>query len=358
MLLALLLFFTSCSTNVEQYCTSDIPCIPTIKAPHERLSQYGLFNGNLNELNPTEGLLPYDLNTPLFSDYARKQRFIYIPVDNSIEILESNILNFPIGTILVKNFFYNVNDQNPLLGRTLIETRLLIRYKDKWIPNAYVWNEEQTDAYLLRTGKTKSMSWIDAKGAQSYVDYRIPSVNDCSTCHRKNGSITQLGPTIRNLNKTYIYQDKEENQLLRWRYQGYFKENIALDDIQKLPVWNDTDSAPINLRARAYLDVNCSHCHNSSGSARNSGLFLGYDQKDPYRIGVCKIPVAAGSGAGGLKYDIVPGKPDSSILLHRINSTEPEVRMPEIGRTLIHEEAVELIRIWIEELNMSSCQME
>lgn len=355
LILVICLLIISCSTSVEQECDSGIPCVPPIQTPFEQLSDYGLFFGELKDLNPVEGMLPYDLNTELFSDYAGKQRFVYLPDETTIEVTDSHEMKFPVGTILVKNFYYNDDDREPSAGRTLLETRLLIRYEEGWKPHTYTWNHKQTGAQLKRTGEVKPINWTDEEGIIRDVEYRIPSVNDCGSCHRKSGRITTLGPNIRNLNKPYSYRDGTENQLIRWRANGFFGVEIKPDELSRLPAWDDPDSGPLHLRARAYLDVNCSSCHNESGSARNSGLFMEYEQEDAYRLGVCKIPVAAGSGGGGLKYGIVPGKPDESILLHRMNSTDPDVRMPEIGRTLIHDEAVDMIREWIQEMDLPPC---
>ena len=90
------------------------------------------------------------------------------------------------------------------------------------------------------------------------------------------------------------------------------------------------------------------------GAARTSGLYLDHAQTEPAKFGVCKAPVATGRGSGGLSYDIVPGMPDMSILMYRISSTEPEIRMPELGRNLVHAEGVALIREWIEQLAPAS----
>lgn len=357
--LKLVIFFclliTSCSTHVEQECHSGVPCIPAFGEPFEQLSDYSLFKDELKDLNPVEGVLPYDLNTILFSDYSTKQRFIYLPEGTSIGTDDPNSLGFPVGTILVKNFFYYKSDLQPSAGRTLIETRLLIRYEEGWSPNTYVWNQDQTGARLKRIGEVTPIDWTDKNGVLRHVNYRIPSVNDCGNCHRKNGEIVPLGPKIKNLNRPYDYRDGTQNQLIKWSQHGFFGETQNPDELQPLPVWNEPDTGPLHLRARAYLDINCSSCHNAGGSARNSGLFLEYEQTDPSRLGVCKIPVAAGSGAGGLKYGIVPGSPDESILLYRMNSSDPDVRMPEIGRTLIHDEAVELISEWIKTMDLPAC---
>ena len=356
LLCACQLIFTSCSTNtVEQGVEPGLPTIPAIHSPHEFLSDYNLFIGEMKHLTPTDRLIPYDLNTQLFTDYAKKQRFAYVPMESKIAITNTNGLTFPVGSILVKNFFYSTDNRTPGSGRTLIETRLLIRYEEGWQPNTYLWNSDQSEAVLLRTGDTRPFSWIDKDGLTRNVSYSIPSVNDCGTCHGKRGNVLPLGPEIKNLNKNYGYADGIENQLARWNSTGFFEELPDPVSMEALPVWDDEESGLVELRARAYLDVNCSSCHSRSGSARSSGLYLTYEEESSERIGICKIPVAAGFVGDGFKYNIVPGKPAQSILVHRMNSTDPNIRMPELGRTLIHEEAVGLIKEWIESMNLPPC---
>jgi hypothetical protein len=106
-------------------------------------------------------------------------------------------------------------------------------------------------------------------------------------------------------------------------------------------------SAPLAQRARAYLDVNCAHCHNPEGPAHTSGLDLSWSQSDPALWGVLKRPVAAGRGSAGFEFSIEPGHPERSILVHRMASDDPGVMMPELGRTLVDERGVALMREWI-----------
>jgi mono/diheme cytochrome c family protein len=110
--------------------------------------------------------------------------------------------------------------------------------------------------------------------------------------------------------------------------------------------WNDSGLG-IDQRARAYLDINCGHCHNPAGPADTSGLFLDIDTLDLRRLGVCKPPVAAGRGSGDLFVAIEPGKPEESIMAYRMASIDPGEAMPELGRSTVHREGVELIRQWI-----------
>ncbi|MDR8390877.1 hypothetical protein NC796_07000 [Aliifodinibius sp. S!AR15-10] len=91
-----------------------------------------------------------------------------------------------------------------------------------------------------------------------------------------------------------------------------------------------------------------------NGSANNSALYLSLEEQDPFRLGVCKSPVGSGAGSGGLRYSILLCQPGKSILVHRMKSIGPEVCMPDIGRPLVHEEAVALIREWIANMECNS----
>lgn len=347
-------FLQSCSTESDSGCDPGIPCIPA-QGPHANLSDYGFFKGDLKQLEPVDALLPYDLNTELFSDYSQKLRMVYIPDNQSVTLQDGDEPGFPVGTVLIKNFFYEHDLQDETKGRTILETRLLIHREEGWTAETYVWNEDQSEAELHRTGAKKAISWNNEKGIPRSVEYVIPTVNDCRNCHGGNKKLTPLGPTLSNLNRSFSYRDGESNQLTKWKQKGFLTENTDPATTPKLPSWDDPASGTLNERARAYLAVNCANCHSPTGSAGNSALFLEYDQEDSFHLGVCKPPVAAGSGAGDLSYNIVPGKPGKSILFYRMNSVKPQVRMPEIGRTLIHEEAVELIREWIEKMDEPVC---
>ena len=117
-----------------------------------------------------------------------------------------------------------------------------------------------------------------------------------------------------------------------------------------MPDWQDAICVGNDQRARAYLDINCGHCHNPAGPASNSGLFLTYEAPTGPAMGIGKGPVAAGRGSGGRMVGIEPGHPDASILLYRMDSNEPGVMMPELARTQRHDAAVELVREWIAEM--------
>lgn len=346
----LFLFINACGTKP---CKNGIqsPCIP-VEKPHAELSDYNLYEGALSDLNPVDGLLPYDLNTQLFSDYAQKQRFVYVPPDSSVAYNDQEVLEFPVGSMLVKNFYYDLDQRDTSSNHVIIETRLLMRKVTGWTAETYAWDEDQNEAFLQQAGDQKEVTWTDQEGLTRNVNFLIPTKNDCKTCHSHNNELFPLGPEVRNLNKSYPYEDGSENQLIKWEEAGILTAKPDLKEAPKVPVWDDSSTGSIEQRARIYLDVNCANCHSQEGSASHSGLFLDYRQDDPFRLGVMKSPVAAGTGSGGLNYSIVPGRPDQSIMVYRMESVHPAERMPEVGRTLVHEEAVELIREWVRKMDV------
>jgi uncharacterized repeat protein (TIGR03806 family) len=312
---------------------------PVGNPPYETLSEYNFFEGELKLLQPKPGVVPYTVNTPLFSNYAEKLRFVSMPEGTKMMYNDTAHFEFPMGTILIKNFFYYADFRKPNQGRRLIETRLLIHEQNGWQAHAYTWNEEQTEAYYDPAGDKKQVSYIQSNGKKIATHYLIPNKNQCKGCHSKGNELVPIGTTARQLH----YQD----QLLTINGMGLIAGMPHGDSIPKLAIWDKPDSGDLNARARAYLDSNCGHCHSSTGPASTSGLFLTIFEKELFRLGVNKSPVAAGRGAGSLQYDIVPGKPDQSILVYRMKTNDPAIAMPEIGREQVHREAVALIEEWI-----------
>lgn len=302
----------------------------TADAP--RLADYGLFDASGA---PAPGVTPYTLNTPLFSDGSEKARFVWMPVGAKAEYRANGALAFPVGTVLIKRFAFAADQRQPGSHVRQIETRLLIHRASGWAALSYV--EQPGGAVLKRAGAKVPVAFIDAKGRAQAIEYGVPNQNQCKTCHQHGEAITPLGPTAGNLN--------DGRQLLQWQASGRLAAMPA-SGLPRLARWDDA-AEPLDARARAYLAVNCGHCHSRSGFASNSGLYLTPDEGEPAHLGVNKRPVAAGRGSGGHEFSILPGQPDRSILLHRMLSSEPGVMMPQFGRALIHEEGVALIRQWI-----------
>jgi uncharacterized repeat protein (TIGR03806 family) len=318
------------------------------KFPYRRLSTYGFFVGEMANLNPDPSLLPYQPASSLFTDYALKSRFAYLPEGEKAEI-EGDELNLPKGTILVKNFYYPADFRKPDGERRIIETRLMIHEEGGWEAYPYLWNESQTDAVLKVVGAEKEVRFVDNTGQEQIINYLVPNKNQCKSCHNKNEALAPLGVQTRHLNHPLNYGQGLKNQLAHWTSLGKL-EGFKGPEAHLAVVNYEDKSQVLNDRAMAYLDINCSHCHRAEGPASTSGLFLTYGQQDPLKLGIYKTPVAAGKGSGSHTYDIVPGDGDASILLHRMNSIEMGVAMPEIGRTSIHKEGVDLIRTWINQM--------
>jgi uncharacterized repeat protein (TIGR03806 family) len=312
-----------------------------------KLSDYGFFKTPINKLVPTDILIPYNLNSALFSDYAFKKRFIKIPKGELARYNPSEVFEFPMGTILVKNFYYADDFAKPEEQWRIIETRLLINEEDVWKPLTYIWNNEQTEAFLDVAGKSVDVQWTHTDGALKDIKYSIPNQNQCKSCHMKDGRVMPIGLTARQLNRPI--EDGNENQLQFFQTSNKLKGLPELSTIPKLADYND-QSQTIDARARGWLEVNCAHCHRPEGPAKTSGLHLMADINNPMKLGVGKAPVAAGKGSGGLLYDIVPGQPNNSILYFRVTSTDPGIMMPELGRSIIHQEGVDLIQQWIKEM--------
>lgn len=333
----------------------------------ERLSEWRLLVQRDGKLAPNAGVTPYDLNSPLFSDYAHKYRAVVLPPGTSIRYGE-DAFEFPVGTVISKTFYYPRADGGAegriavrkVLAQTtgasldlakvrLLETRLLINTSSGWVAIPYVWNAEQTEATLALAGDTLSLELVSDEGREPFA-YLVPDTNQCAGCHaleHHSQKIEPIGIRARHLNKSFTYGKASENQLVHWQKAGLLSGAPDAALAPRNARWDDPDDADVEARARAYLDVNCGHCHRPRGAASTSGLLLHAQETDRVHLGTCKIPIATGRGSGDALFDIVPGAPDQSILLHRMLSTEADVAMPELGRSLVHTEGVALIRDWI-----------
>ena len=314
-------------------------------APAATLDAYHLFRDAAGR-TPNAGVTPYALNAPLFSDYAEKARFVYLPPGAKAAFRAEGVLDLPVGAALVKTFSYPADMRHPEAAVRKVETRLLIHRAEGWVPLTYMWNAAGDVAVLKRAGARTDVGFIDAAGQAVSFSYAVPNVNQCKGCHSLSGALTPIGPKARNLNGEFTYADGRENQLAHWARTGLLTGAPAPAAIPAVARWTDAE-APLNERARAYLDANCGHCHNPAGLASNSGLYLNWEQADPVKRGFGKRPVAAGRGSADLDFDVVPGAPDKSILIHRMASREPGVMMPELGRNLVHQEGLDLIRAYV-----------
>lgn len=305
------------------------------------LSAYRFFT-DLKTRTPAARLFRYTLNTPLFSDYTEKERYLYVPAGQTARYDPAAVLALPVGGAIIKTFGYGEGAAfRPL------ETRVLLHRAGGWVALPYVWNADLSDAVLKRAGTRIPVTFTDPAGRSRTISYAVPNQNQCKGCHDLNGAITPIGPTARNLNR--------DGQLARLVAAAMLDR--APENAPRLARWGDP-AAALGERAAAYLEVNCAHCHNPRGPASNSGLFLDWNQLDPVARGIRKHPVAAGRGSGGRAFSIDPGRPDNSILLYRMQSTDPGIAMPELGRATAHDEAIALLTRWIAEMPDNGSQVK
>lgn len=347
---AVLLLLAACSDSEPVFHETERPL---------RLSDWQLFSVDAAALSPSESSVLFQPNNPLFTDYAHKLRTLWIPAGLSAEIVDSEI-NYPVGTVLSKTFYYpratgsmlSMEDDSGLQSinlseNQLIETRLLVRKSDGWDAFPYVWNDEQTEAFLRVAGASKAITLARQEGGQALdFTYFVPNENQCAGCHvtvHPDGDMHPLGAIAGQLNAPGLEPNPDESALAQMIARGWLPNETSFPEST---AWQDT-GAPLHDRALAYLNMQCGHCHNPNGAADTSGLVLDNSQTLAINRGVCKPPVAAGGGAGNLRYSIVPGAPEQSILLYRMRSEKPDEMMPELGRSLIHEEGIDLISNWI-----------
>ena len=145
---------------------------------------------------------------------------MYIPENKKASFRKDEVFDFPVGSALIKTFYYPIDERNLSLGKKLMETRLLLRKQNGWEAVSYAWNEDQDEAIIKKAGKTILTDWIDFKGESRSVRYRVPNKNQCKECHAKNDAVMPIGPKARNLNKIYDYQDESINQLTCTQERG------------------------------------------------------------------------------------------------------------------------------------------
>lgn len=321
--------------------------------PYTKLSTYAFFTGELKNLNPNTKVLPYEPASSLFTDYASKKRFIWMPngVKSSYDG-DNKSLNFPVGTVLIKNFYYNTIQ--PGNTTKIIETRLMIKKSSGWIFAEYLWNDAQTEAELVTgtdftSGSSKNITFKKDNGDVITTDYRIPSETECLACHKLDNKPIPIGVKPQNLNVSYSYPNGIKNQLQKLVDEGYLQSYPS--NIVSTVNYKDT-SKPIDIRLRSYLDINCAHCHQENARCDYRAIRLSFSQTTALsKIGVCVMadePIDP-----SLERIITPGNPAKSVMHFRLNSINENNRMPLLGRTIVHDEGVDLLKQWINTLTQN-----
>ncbi|HEX3720528.1 MAG TPA: PQQ-dependent sugar dehydrogenase [Verrucomicrobiae bacterium] len=322
---------------------------PPAKTIPKLLSQTGVFR-DLAALEPADFLIPYSVNSPLWSDGAAKQRWMALPGNTKIKFLETGEWEFPPGTVFVKNFAMRLDDLHPEIMRRL-ETRLLVRDINGGVYGAsYRWRPDNSDADLVTSGTNETISIKTADGVREQKWF-FPGRQDCLTCHT-TVSRGVLGVKTRQLNGEFKYPGGlADNQLRTWNHLGLFRTRLDEKRISRMPrlsAVTDVHASP-NLRVRSYLDANCAMCH------RPGGVEAFFDARfdTPLKSqGLINGPVANQMGIAGAKV-VVADNLKKSILIERLRSAGGN-QMPPLARNLVDDAAVALFTKWISSLHATT----
>lgn len=358
-----LAIFISCSDKDGDYVQVSPVTVDLAQVPYPKLSDYKFFEGELKNQIPALNVLPYEPASPLFSDYAHKKRFVWMPQGTKATyVSDSKVLELPVGAALIKTFYYdNVQNVTPVGATRIVETRIMIRKDTGWIFAEYVWNDEQTEAYLDMVGSHTNISWKDENNAIKTVNYRLPNQVQCFTCHKHQEydgtteiqTYIPIGIKPQNLNFSYTYGTETKNQLTKWTEIGYLENNFTYPTAENTVINYNDNTQPLELRVRSYLDSNCSHCHALNRHCYYRPVRFPFSETGGVNgrknMGVC-VDTEDFSFAPAYTKIIKPGSTNRSMLFYRLNTTEESFRMPLHGRTLIHEEGVSMMKEWINSL--------
>lgn len=267
----------------------------------------------------------YAINVPFWSDGAEKDRWLAVPEGGAFEVGEDGDIELPEGSVLIKDF---------RLGDDLVETRILAYHgSDRWTSLSYQWDAEQTDATLVPFGESSVTATWPAG------EWTHPSRGMCRDCHSRAAG-GSLGLELAQLDRAATDPRLGDDQLAGFVGLGLLEEVPA---VTPFPALDDT-TAPLDVRARAFLHVNCSYCHRPNGRGRG-------DQDLRFELpiaetGTCDERPSLGSFDIDGARIIAPGHPERSVLLTRLSIVGDDA-MPPIGRAVVDEEAVALISAWI-----------
>ena len=281
---------------------------------------------------PAEGVLPYGVNAPFWSDGATKERFFAIPDGTSIGLGKDGDFTLPIGSVTMKTF--------SLAGKR-IETRLLVRHDDgEWGGYTYEWNDAGTDATLLPSSLSKRVA------AQTWT---YPARNDCPRCHTAGAGRT-LGLELPQLNGDLVYAstNRISNQLATLDHLGMFEAPLGGTPETLAAYPAPFGPAALDVRARAYLHSNCSGCHRPAGGAGRSTMDLRFGTPLAETNACLAKPIV--DDLGSVENAILtPGAPARSIASLRIHATDAK-RMPPLSRQRVDPDGAALVDAWITSL--------
>jgi uncharacterized repeat protein (TIGR03806 family) len=324
------------------------PAIANAKFPR-KLSETGLFD-SMKDHHPAPGVIPYSVNAPQWIDAAVKQRYVAVPGTSKIKFLEKSIdastWKFEDGSVTVETLSLDMEVGNPA-SRRRIETRMMVKQQNHWLGYSYLWNDAQTDATLVESAGTKLTLTINdpsEPNGKRQQTWRVPSRNECMVCHSRAAAFV-LGLRTVQINKDHDYDGIVDNQLRSLNHIGLFKKSLAKNPNEYSSLPNPYDNtANLDARARAYLDVNCSVCHVTNGGGNARFSLRHYEKIEEIKL-VNEPPMHGTFGLFNARI-IAPGDPFASVMYYRLSKLG-RGRMPHIGSSQPDQKGLDLIHDWI-----------
>jgi len=329
---------------------------PGIPEPPELLSQTGAFD-NFVPMTAMDGLIPYKMKQPFWSDAANKYRWFAVPnngthntADEEIEYAELGEWEWPIGAVWVKHFEMPLDETDPSVVRKL-ETRFIVKGQSGDIYGiTYRWRDDQSDAELLSGARTDTFTVQTANGPRE-IEWYYPSRGECLSCHNEaSGGV--LGPKSTQLNcdQYYPLTGRTANQLTTLTHLGMFDNPPDTNALTQLPqiAAIDDPTATLDLKARTYLDANCSSCHQPG-----TGVQANFDAR--FETSLANSGIVYGEPINNLGIEgsrlVIPGQPERSTLYLRTAAVHESIAMPPLSKNLLDTAGVALLEAWITQMD-------
>ena len=307
-----------------------------------RLSATGAFQ-NLATLTPHPGIVDYDINTPFWSDNAKKRRWFSVPeLSKTIDFSADGNWTFPTRTVWVKHFDLELTNGVPSSSRRL-ETRFLVKSASGIYGLTYKWNAAQTDATLVgEDGADESISIRDGATVRTQV-WRYPSRSECLACHSGVGGFA-AGFNTHQLNRSRDDGDGTPVNQISWLSgMGYFTTPVSSTNGLLAYAHATNTAATVDHRVRSYLGANCSSCHQPGGTGQgywDARLHIPWAQ-----AGLINGPLGSYLGNGANRV-IRPGDVGRSMLHTRISALGPR-HMPPLATSVLDTQSIALLAQWI-----------
>ncbi len=303
------------------------------------LSATGWFVGDVADLTPSDGLAPFDVALPFFSDHVDKQRYAIVGPDGPLDVTDDGAtIAWRDGTVLVKVMTDDDTTELPWL-----EVRALVLSEGRWWPGTWVWDADTGDGRPVVDGATLARLHPTAAAA-GVIDYPVPTVAECERCHGGDDP-APLGFVAAQLDRE---RDPGAASLVA---AGVLSRPVVAARRHVDPLGD----ASVEDRARSWLAVNCSSCHARGEAGARRGLILTLEATTEAELGICRYETLAAPTPADVFWLVSPGDPDASALWYRTATLSERARMPDVPYATVDEDGVALVRQWISELQATPC---